>query len=407
MDSYLPLKRKACSMLESAVLPSSVLDTLKLLKEESGSHSPSINLIRQTTDLKINVDGCFLSNPYATDLFLSYFKKEILQDNILEDLMSYYPSQNRTLAKLVSTNLNIDPRKIFIANGAIEAIQAILHRFCGERLLVTLPTFSPYYEYAQKRMDVFFYTLKKENEFEFDVVEYIKLVFVHRVDALVLITPNNPTGNYLTQEQVTQILDNCQHLKCIIVDESFIHFAHENDDLTLISNQNLLDKYPNLVILKSLSKDFGLAGIRAGYALMNPDRVNHLLEDGYLWNSSQFVEYFLTLLSRKTFIEQYEHVRKQFIYEISCFHQQLKTVNGIKVYPTKANFVLIELLHHTAEEVVTELLIKHGIYLRDCKDKLGLHGEFIRVAARREHENVHIINSLQTTITEKTNATFA
>ena len=391
-------------MFESDVLTtisnrkSSILTSLKSLKEESGSHSPSINLIRQSIGLEIDIDGCFLSNPYATDLFLSYFKNDVLNEHFLEDLVSYYPSQNRTLAKLVAKNLNLEPEKVFIGNGAIEAIQAVLHRFCGERLLVTLPTFSPYYEYAEKRMEVFYYTLRKENAFEFDVLEYIQLAFVHRVDALVLINPNNPSGNYLTKEQVEHILDACQHLKCIILDESFIHFAYEDEDFTLLSNQSLLEKYPNLVIIKSLSKDFGLAGIRAGYALMSPERVNYLLADGYLWNSSQFAEYFLTLLAHETFIEQYEKVRKQFIHEIINFQKELQTIDGIKVYPTMANFVLIELLSNTSEEVIMELLIEHGIYLRDCKDKLGLEGAFIRVAARKKHESKLIVNTLRKTI---------
>lgn len=393
-------------MLELALYPEKfqskefLCNALKLLKQDVGSHSPSINLIQQELGCHVKLDGCFLSNPYATDLFLSYFENEILKENLLGNLFSYYPSQNRTLAKLVSKNLQIEPEKIFIGNGAIEIIQAIIHRFCGESILVTLPTFSPYYEYAEKKMKVVFFMLKKENNFEFDIPEYVKLVFDSQVDSIVLVTPNNPTGNYLTKTQVEYILQACKHLKCIVLDESFIHFAYEDEELNLVSNQSLLDKYPNLVIVKSLSKDFGLAGIRAGYALMHPQRVDDLLADGYLWNSNQFVEYFLTLLSCDKFMREYENVRKQFIHEVIAFHRQLQTIHRVKVYPTMSNFALIELLHNSAEQVVLELLMEYGIYLRNCNDKLGLDGAFIRVAARKQLENQLMINALRKTVTD-------
>jgi histidinol-phosphate/aromatic aminotransferase/cobyric acid decarboxylase-like protein len=115
-----------------------------------------------------------------------------------------------------------------------------------------------------------------------------------------------------------------------------------------------------------------------------------------LWNSSGLAEYFFRLYTRKDFIVEYEEVRKKYITESLFFVTELNRIPKIKVYPTKANFVLIEILNgQTSDEISTELLLNYGIYARNCSDKIGLHGHFIRVATRYKQENEYIIKSLR------------
>jgi histidinol-phosphate/aromatic aminotransferase/cobyric acid decarboxylase-like protein len=144
-----------------------------------------------------------------------------------------------------------------------------------------------------------------------------------------------------------------------------------------------------------MSKDFGIAGIRAGYAVMHPDRIRALLANGYLWNSNGLAEYFFRLYCREDFLERYDIVRKQYILETQLFFRQLAKVDGVVVYPSMANFALVEILGGvTADDVMQHLLVRHGVYVRTCSDKVGLDGEFLRIASRGLRENQLIIDAL-------------
>ena len=143
-----------------------------------------------------------------------------------------------------------------------------------------------------------------------------------------------------------------------------------------------------------MSKDFGIAGIRAGYAVMNSRRVQELLLNGFLWNSNGLSEYFFRLYTRDNFLSEYEAVRVKYIKETQEFIKELNLIPNIKVYPSMANFALVEILNgDTSDDFVFNMLIKYGIYLRTCSDKIGINGEFVRLASRTKSENKYIIES--------------
>ena len=196
----------------------------------------------------------------------------------------------------------------------------------------------------------------------------------------------------MDSETIHRLLSELKGVKNFILDESFIHFAYENEYYDLKTASNLVYKFPNLILIKSMSKDFGIAGIRAGYAVMNAKRVQQLLLNGFLWNSNGLSEYFFRLYTRDEFLKEYELVRVKYIKETQEFIQKLNQIPKIKVYPSKANFALIEILNgQTSDDFVFNMLIEHGIYLRTCSDKIGLTGEFIRLASRTQKENQYII----------------
>src|SRR5262249_52320418 len=146
--------------------------------------------------------------------------------------------------------------------------------------------------------------------------------------------------------------------------------ACEGRGYTYRSIADEVDRFPNLIVVKSMSKDFGVAGIRAGYAVMAPDRVRTLLGNGYLWNSSGIAEYFFDLYSRPDFQSQYERERIRFIRSSRRFFAAMGKIEALQVYPTFANFALAELRNGAnAEELVCRLLIRRGIYTRTCDDK--------------------------------------
>lgn len=376
----------------------SVANEIKRLKDEAGSHSPSIfTLAQKLSQLRIRVDACFLSNPYATDLFLRYFDDELLKTYKLRDFLEFYPSQNRIIAEVISQMIRVDAKNIFIGNGAIEIIQAVMHRFVRDKIVICIPTFSSYYEFAKKDTQVVFYQLDKKKDYALDLDDYIGFIKENRPQSIVLINPNNPNGGgFINKMKLKRLLGELSFVENIILDTSFIHFAYEDDKLDLVNLEELCKEFKNLIIIKSMSKDFGIAGIRVGYGVMNEDKVNALLENGYLWNTSGIGEYFLRLYARENFFAEYNELRKDYINKTQTFFATLAKIEQIKVYPSLANFALIELLDgSSSEDFVAKMLIKYGIYMRTCRDKIGLNGEFVRIASRKFEENEIMIEAIK------------
>lgn len=375
-----------------------IKEQLNELKSLSGSHSPSIaTILKEIPELEVHVDACFLSNPYATNLFMEHFTTDIIFRNKLRDLLEFYPPQNYDVAGYISKAIHISSENIFVGNGAIEIIQAILHNFVSGRLCVIIPTFSSYYEFVTEGTEVIYYQLRKEQNYHLDVNDYVTFIKEKNVSSIVLINPNNPSGGYMTKDELDFILKECKDLDNIIVDESFIHFAYEDLSLSQITSEESVYSRKNLVVIKSMSKDFGIAGIRAGYAVMAPERIKKLLSNGYLWNISGLADYFFKLYSQKEFQKEYEVVRRKYIMNTLMFLSELNILPNVKVYSSKANFALVEILNGmTSFDFTMELLASSGVYVRDCSDKIGLDGEFVRIASRSFEENLIIINSLNT-----------
>lgn len=367
------------------------------LKNEAGSHSPSIFTFKQKLpELNIKIDACFLSNPYATDLFLNYFTQEIIETGRIRELLEFYPSQNQVIAEIIANFLHINSNSVFIGNGAIEIIQAVIHNFVRKKIVINIPTFSSYYEFVKDDIEVIYNKLEKEDKYHLNINKYVEFIKSNRPDTIVIINPNNPDGGYIEHNDIRKILDNVKDVENVIIDESFIHFAYEDDSFNPINTANLLSEYSNLIIIKSMSKDFGIAGIRAGYAIMSPDKIKTLLQNGYLWNSNGLSEYFFRLYARTDFANDYNQARVKYIQETIEFINELCAIEGPTVYPSRANFVLLELNNGLkADDFVTALLIKYGIYVRTCSDKIGLEGEYIRLASRTREENTYIIQSLK------------
>lgn len=372
-------------------------NTLGALKASAGSHSPSIATIKRLLpDLKINIDACFLSNPYATDLFISTLESTLIERGGLRALLEFYPSQNATIAQNLAPALGVEAKHIFIGNGAIEVIQAVLHRFVRKNLIVPIPTFSSYYEFIQPDTQVLFYPLAKERDYMLDSGDLIAFAKKQGAKNLLLINPNNPNGGYITYENLVSLLQELAYMETIIIDESFLHFAYENENLTFISYTELFKQFPNVVLIKSMSKDFGIAGLRAGYGIMHEEKVKALLHNGYLWNINGLSEFFFMLFSDKSFMQRYEIVRKSYIKHSQDFFAKLHSIQGIKTYESKANFALVELTDGSKSwDLCMKLLANYGIYARTCNDKIGLEGEFVRIASRSEQENLQIIAALK------------
>jgi histidinol-phosphate/aromatic aminotransferase/cobyric acid decarboxylase-like protein len=369
----------------------------KQLKLNSGTHSPSIaTILKEIPDVKIEVDACFLSNPYATKLFFSHFTKDLIQTGKIFDLLEFYPSQNKIVADYISNVINVSKENIFVCNGAIEGIQAVLHSLIGGKLSIPIPTFSSYYEFCNENLKPLYFPTKKEDGYALNLAEYQNFIDENEVNNVLIINPNNPNGTYINRGEIISFIEKNKNLDSILIDESFIHFSYEDNDLDIKSVQDLVGSYDNLFVFKSMSKDFGIAGLRAGYVLMSPKKVSKLLKSGFLWNLNGLTEYFFKLYSDENFQSDYALVREKYIRETMQFINQFSKLPGIKVIESKSNFVLVEILgDQSSEDIMLQLLFEYGIYVRNCSDKIGLDGQYIRVAARSEQENKKIIHAFE------------
>ena len=189
-----------------------IASKIKRLKDAAGSHSPSIfTICEKLSELDIKVDACFLSNPYATELFLDYLKKDLIDTNKLKDVLEFYPSQNGVIADVISKSIDVDSKNIFVGNGAIEVIQAVMHNFVEKRVIVNIPTFSSYYEFARDDTEVIYYQLNKDENFKLDIQSYVNFVKSKNPDSVVIINPNNPDGGYIKYKDLRFILNNLSH----------------------------------------------------------------------------------------------------------------------------------------------------------------------------------------------------
>jgi histidinol-phosphate/aromatic aminotransferase/cobyric acid decarboxylase-like protein len=366
------------------------------LKAAAGTHSPSIStFLEKVPEVELRVDACFLSNPHATDLVLDRLEKEIIRTGKLRQCIELYPSQNGVIAERLARQLGVNAGNVFVGNGAIEIIEAVLHNFVNRKVVDNIPTFSSYYEFVNDGIPVSFYRLRKENDFRLDIDEYVAFIERERPDLVVLINPNNPDGSYLSKVDLRGLLTRLRHVETIVLDESFVHFACEGDR-ERVQYYDLFAENPNLVIVKSLSKDFGVAGLRAGYAVMAEHRVRTLVKHGYLWNTNGLAEYFLKLYSSGDFQAEYEQARRRYLDDRDEIGAVLRAIPQINVYPSNANFFLVEVVDgSSAADLVARLLIQHGVYVRTGADKIGLEGEFVRIAIRSREENRIIVDALR------------
>jgi histidinol-phosphate/aromatic aminotransferase/cobyric acid decarboxylase-like protein len=374
-----------------------ITQELALLKGQAGSHSPSIKTIQKAIPkLNINIDACFLSNPYATEIFMKDLSDVLSDRETIKDIIEYYPSQNSALANIFAEFYGINPSQLIVGNGAIELIEYAMKIFINNKVAITLPTFSPYYESIDSKTSVSYFFLRKTENYQLNLKEFSDFIKRERCDSAILINPGNPTGQYIHYQDVVQFINDNSHLKSIVIDESFIHFAYEDQEYcSMISYYELIKQCPSLILIKSMSKDFGIAGLRVGYMVASEDRISKMLQGGFLWNSNGFAEYFIRKYVEPTFQARYAQARLRHIRETISFGQKLAQLEGFHFVPARSNFFLLEVLNRSSIDVFEYLLVKHGIYVRDCSDKRGLEGNYIRVASRTEKENDRIISGLR------------
>ncbi|MDR0441861.1 MAG: aminotransferase class I/II-fold pyridoxal phosphate-dependent enzyme [Treponema sp.] len=328
------------------------------------------------------LDFCYLVNPY--------FPPQQMRNEMkacFDELLTEYPSglnvQNLLMAKL----FNLEPENTLTGNGAAELIRAVSQIVKG-KVGIIYPTFNEYPESFTNNEIVPFYA----ESMNYSIKELID--WSEKCDMLVLINPDNPSGNFIPCCDIIRLLEKLKsHNKRLLLDESFVDFCDIENETFL--RQEVIDEFPNLLVIKSLSKSYGIPGLRLG-TLVSGDRalIQDIRRQIPIWNINSFAEYFLQIIGKYT--KEYRLSCYSIAEERKRFYAELKKIGLFMVYPSQANYFLCKLREGIiAKDLAYYLLDKHEIFIKDLTGKNGFfEGSWIRIAIRNKHDNDVLIEKL-------------
>ena len=322
-------------------------------------------------------DYCYLVNPY----FPTRRMQEEMESNF-DSLMRQYPSGMEVNSLLAAKCFQLHEEHVVLGNGAAELIKCLLEELHGT-LGVIRPTFEEYANRWASECVVYDCT---QNDFTYNAQQLITFFSEHLVDTLVLINPDNPSGYYMGQSEIAALLQWCKkENKILIVDESFLDFADE-ENVSLLS-ERILSENPNLYVVKSISKSYGVPGLRLGIlASGNADMIGCLKKSVSIWNINSMAEFFMQILDK--YKADYENSLREIKAERARFFEALSQIKSLKVYPSQANYFMCELLDgHTSEELAGRLL-KRNILIKDLTGKIKNGRQYIRIAIRTDDKRI-------------------
>ena len=332
-------------------------------------------------------DYCYLVNPY----FPPQNMIEELEASF-KTLLTQYPSGAFQQSLLAGKIFNILPENIAVGNGAAELISSLGKKLTG-KIVVPYPTFNEYPERFIDAKIIPLYTDK--NNFSYSADDILALVKKENANAVLLINPDNPSGNFIKKQEMIKLLEELKKTNVTIVfDESFIDFADKEIRYTLL-DQEILQNYPNLIVVKSISKSYGVPGLRLGIlANADIDYINSLKKENAIWNINSFAEYYLQIYEKynKTYSQACDTIAN----ERNHFIKELAAIKNLKVYPSQANFVLCRLESANSTKLAVDLLEKFNIFIKDLNGKKCFDdGKYIRLAVRNKEDNDCLINAMK------------
>ena len=330
------------------------------------------------------VDFCYLVNPY--------FPPKRMADEIkasFDVLLTQYPSGMRVNSLLAGRNFDIHAENVVLGNGAAELIKALMERFEGKTGFIR-PTFEEYPNRYDKSNSVCFYP-QNEN-FSYTADDLMNFFGDKEISNLVLVNPDNPTGNYIPKKDLERLIAWCEERDItLLVDESFVDFSDELG-ATLVT-QEILDAHQKLYVMKSISKSYGVPGLRLGIlASGNVEVISSLKKDVAIWNINSFAEFYMQIYEK--YVKDYDKALKLFRAERTRFQNALSKLEGIRIIPSQANYFMLELTNgKTAEELTRTLLLNHNLFVKDLSSKTN--GEFLRIAIRNKQDNNKLVAALK------------
>ena len=320
------------------------------------------------------IDFCYLVNPYFPN------KKLVseMQTNF-ERLLGEYPSGMGVNSLIAAKIFGLHASQVIVGNGAAELIKSLMERFTG-RLGMAFPTFQEYpNRKAEKDVVPYFVT---NDEFRYTAKNLMDFYEDKDIEVLALINPDNPSGNYIRREDVLKLSEWCEKKNIrFVVDESFVDFVDEEETTTLLDAE-ILKANPNLIVVKSISKSYGVPGLRLGVlASSDEELIAEMKKDVAIWNINSFAEFYLQIYEK--YAKDYAKAIEKFKQTRAAYIKDLQALSGLRVLPTQANYVLCEVTSGVTSRKLAEDLLEENILIKDLSTKKGFDGKnYIRLAVR-------------------------
>lgn len=334
------------------------------------------------------LDFCYLVNPY--------FPKKRMIDEMkanFEPLLRDYPSGMGINSLLAGKYFGIRQKYVVVGNGAAELIKSLMENHKG-KLGVTYPTFE---EYPNRHNQSDLVIFKPQNvDFSYNADDLMEFFGDKEIASLLIVNPDNPSGNFIPIQDLFRLAEWSQSKGIrLVVDESFVDFADNGLDQTLLKNE-ILEKYPTLCVMKSISKSYGVPGLRLGIlASADENLINRIKKDVAIWNINSFGEFYMQIYGK--YEKDYARSCEKFREERAIFEKELNEVPFLRVIPSQANYFLCEVkAPFTSYELTLRLLTDHNILIKDCSSKKGFPTErqYIRIAIRDRKDNSTLIEAL-------------
>jgi histidinol-phosphate/aromatic aminotransferase/cobyric acid decarboxylase-like protein len=338
------------------------------------------------------LDFCYLVNPY----FPSQRMKDELRANF-DTLLTEYPSGMKVNTLIASKCFGVSEPYIVPGNGAAELIKILMEESQGKIGFVR-PTFEEYPNRYDKSQQATF--VPQNDDFRYTADDLMAFFGDKNICQLMLINPDNPSGNFIPKADVLRLAQWCEERQIrLVVDESFVDFSRNYTTNSLL-NDSLLELYPHMAVMKSISKSYGVPGLRLGIlASADKELIARIKKEVSIWNLNSFAEFFMQIYNK--YEKDYHRACAKFVAERDIFEQQLRTIPFLRVMPTEANYFLCEVLPpYRASEIVIRMLKQHNILTRDCSGKTGLPADrqYMRIAVRNHEDNSRLVEGLKTFI---------
>ena len=334
------------------------------------------------------LDFCYLVNPYFPNSRIV----DEMQANF-RTLLTEYPSGMKVNTLLASKCWGVSEEYIIPGNGAAELIKALMENMEGN-IGITRPTFEEYPNRIDASRHVTF--VPQNEDYRYSAQDLMDFFGKHPVDTLLLINPDNPSGNFIPKTDILLLAGWCERKGIrFIVDESFVDFSIGYANNTLLSDA-LLEKYPHMVVMKSISKSYGVPGLRLGIlASSDKQLIVNMKKIVSIWNLNSFAEFFMQIFTK--YEKDYYVACQKFLVERKSFEQGLHQIPFLRVMPSQANYFLCEVLPpYTANEIVLTMLRRFNILTRDCSSKGGFDGrQYMRIAVRDHWDNSRFVDALK------------
>ncbi len=333
------------------------------------------------------LDYCYLVNPY----FPCEQMKAEMKANF-DTLLTEYPSGMYVNSLLAGKCFGIKQEYMVVGNGAAELIKSLMENVKGYVGMV-FPTFEEYPHRLRKEQMVAF--VPPLDTLRYTANDLMNFYEDKSIDMLLLINPDNPSGNFIPKTDVVRLAAWCKERNIqLVVDESFVDFSDDFLHNSLLCDETL-EAYPNLLVMKSISKSYGVPGLRLGIlATSQRETIARIKKDMSIWNINSFAEFFMQIYNK--YQAQYEKACQQFIDERNRFALRLKEIHFLRVLPTQANYFCCEVKPpYTAAELTKQLLARFDIMIKDCNSKTSLKGlNYIRISIRNQVDNDQLITAL-------------